>query len=84
MTREEVRQIVTVMEGTPLLIVKILYGSGLRVMEAVRLRIQDVDYAMKHICVRSGKGTKDRVTTFSGTTPRSDSRHYCRKSSIAR
>ncbi len=64
MTREEVRQVVAVMEGVPQLIVKILYGSGLRVMEAVRIRVQDVDYGMKQICVRSGKGAKDRITTF--------------------
>jgi integron integrase len=67
MTREEVRQVITIMEGTPQLIVKIIYGSGLRVMEAIRLRIQDVDYNMKHICVRSGKGAKDRITTFPET-----------------
>jgi len=67
LTREEVSQILTVMEGVPQLIAKILYGSGLRVMEAVRIRVQDIDYSMKHICVRSGKGAKDRITTFSGT-----------------
>jgi integron integrase len=67
MTREEVRQVITVMEGVPQLIVKILYGSGLRIMEAVRVRVQDVDYSMKQICVRSGKGGKDRITTFSET-----------------
>lgn len=65
MTREEVRQVITVMEGVPQLIVKILYGSGLRIMEAVRIRVQDIDYSMKQICVRSGKGAKDRITTFS-------------------
>jgi integron integrase len=67
MTREEVRQVITVMEGVPQLIVKILYGSGLRIMEAVRIRVQDIDYSMKQICVRSGKGAKDRITTFSET-----------------
>ena len=67
MTREEVRQVITVMEGVSQLIVKILYGSGLRVMEAVRIRVQDIDYQMKHINVRSGKGAKDRITTFSET-----------------
>lgn len=67
MTREEVRQVVTSMEGVPQLIAKILYGSGLRIMEAVRIRVQDVDYNMKQICVRSGKGAKDRITTFPET-----------------
>ena len=64
MTREEVRQIINLMEGTPQLIVKILYGSGLRIMEAVRLRVKDIDYQMKQLTVRSGKGAKDRFTTF--------------------
>ncbi len=64
MTRDEVRQVITIMEGVPQLIVKILYGSGLRIMETVRLRIQDIDYRMKQISVRSGKGAKDRITTF--------------------
>ncbi len=64
LTRDEVKKIINIMEGVPQLIVKILYGSGLRVMEAVRLRVQDIDYSMKHITVRSGKGAKDRITTF--------------------
>ena len=64
MTREEVAQIIALMEGVPQLIVKLLYGSGLRIMEAVRLRVQDIDYGLKCITVRSGKGAKDRVTTF--------------------
>ena len=52
------------MEGVPQLIVKLLYGSGLRIMETVRLRVQDIDYELKCLVVRSGKGAKDRVTTF--------------------
>ena len=67
MTREEVRQMITIMEGTPQLIVKILYGSGLRIKEVVRLRVQDIDYALKKLTVRDGKGNKDRITTFPGT-----------------
>ncbi len=57
-------EIINVMEGTPQIIVKILYGCGLRVMEAVRLRVQDVDFSMRQVSVRSGKGRKDRFTTF--------------------
>lgn len=64
MTREEVAQIIALMEGSPQLVVKLLYGSGLRIMEAVRLRVQDIDYNFKQITVRSGKGAKDRVTPF--------------------
>ena len=64
LTREEVALVISLMEGTPQLVVKLLYGSGLRIMEAMRLRIKDVDFAMKQVTVRSGKGDKDRVTTF--------------------
>ena len=44
------------------LIVNLLYGSGLRLMECLRLRVKDIDFAAKHIIVRDGKGFKDRVT----------------------
>ncbi len=64
LTRDEVRQIIHLLQGPSQLIVKLLYGSGLRITEAVRLRVKDIDYQMKHITVRSGKGAKDRVTTF--------------------
>ena len=67
MTREEVHQVIDIMEGIPQLVVKLLYGSGLRIMEAVRLRVKDIDYKMKQLTVRSGKGAKDRVTTFPQT-----------------
>lgn len=52
------------MEGTPQLAAKMLYGSGLRITEAIRLRVKDIDFDYKTITVRSGKGDKDRVTTF--------------------
>ena len=64
MTREEVARIIALMEGTPQLVVKLLYGSGLRILEALRLRVQDIDYEFKQLTVRSGKGARDRVTPF--------------------
>jgi integron integrase len=64
LTREEVMKIIPLVEGVPQLVVKLLYGSGLRIMEATRLRVQDVDFQMKQVTVRSGKGDKDRATTF--------------------
>src|SRR5919204_3268594 len=67
MTREEVATVLSLMEGTPQLVAKLLYGSGLRIMEAVRLRVKDIDFAMKQLTVRSGKGDKDRFTTFPAT-----------------
>lgn len=48
--------------GTHWLIASLLYGSGLRLMEAVRLRVKDVEFARREIVVREGKGAKDRVT----------------------
>lgn len=65
LTREEVSRVLAFLERVPQLVVKLLYGSGLRIMEAVRLRVKDVDFELKEILVRSGKGDKDRVTTFS-------------------
>lgn len=64
---DEVKQILPRLDGVAQLVVKMLYGSGLRITEAVRLRVQDVDFDYKQITVRSGKGDKDRVTTFSAT-----------------
>jgi integron integrase len=64
MTREEVAAVLSLMDGTAQLVAKLLYGSGLRIMEAVRLRVQDIDYQMKQLTVRAGKGDKDRFTTF--------------------
>lgn len=50
------------LHGTHRLMAELLYGSGLRLMECVRLRVKDVDFAYAHIVVRDGKGGKDRVT----------------------
>jgi len=67
MTREEVAAVLSLMDGTAQLVAKLLYGSGLRIMEAVRLRVKDLDYQMKQLTVRAGKGDKDRFTTFPAT-----------------
>jgi integron integrase len=61
-TREEVGQILAKLDGTSLLIASLLYGAGLRLLEALRLRVKDVDFGMQQIIVRDGKGEKDRVT----------------------
>jgi integrase len=71
MTRDEVATVLSLMEGTPPRVAKLLYGSGLRSMEAVRLRVKDMDFAMKQLTVRSGKGDKDRFTTFPRRSSRS-------------
>jgi integron integrase len=62
LTREEALSIVGCMSGTAQLMTKLLYGSGLRLTECVRLRVKDLDIAQRQIIVREGKGEKDRVT----------------------
>src|SRR4051794_765242 len=64
LTVEEARNVIVNMFGPAQLVVKLLYGSGLRLMEALRLRVQDVDFGMKQITVRDGKGAKDRYTVL--------------------
>jgi integron integrase len=59
---EEVMEILDAMSGVFQLITKILYGCGLRGIEAMRLRVNDIDFALNQIMVRDGKGRKDRVT----------------------
>ncbi|MCB0078165.1 MAG: integron integrase [Anaerolineales bacterium] len=62
LSREEVQLVLRELSGLPLLVVKLLYGSGLRLSESLRLRVKDVDFAQKMVVVRDGKGFKDRVT----------------------
>ena len=62
LTSSEVRLILSHMQGTWWLMANLLYGSGLRLMECVRLRVKDIDFEMRQIVVRDGKGFKDRVT----------------------
>jgi integrase len=64
LSSEEVRRVIALMSGPPQLVVKLLYGSGLRLMEALRLRVKDVDFERLQVTVRSGKGDKDRYTTL--------------------
>lgn len=67
LTREEVRAVLDELDGEAWLMASILYGSGLRLMECLRLRVQDVDFARGEIAVRGGKGNKDRVTMLPET-----------------
>lgn len=62
LTREEVQSVLARLDGTVWLIASLLYGSGMRIMECLRLRVKDVDFARHEILVREGKGFKDRVT----------------------
>src|SRR5438552_17454825 len=60
LTRDEVRRVLECLEGTPRVIVLLLYGAGLRLLESAQLRITDIDFATNQLVVRSGKGAKDR------------------------
>ena len=63
------------LHGTPRLMATLLYGSGLRLLECCRLRVQDLDFGMSQIVVRSGKGAKDRVTLLPAVAKRALTRH---------
>lgn len=64
LNRPEVQKVLDNMKGTGLLVCTLLYGSGLRISECLRLRILDIDFSYNQIMVRSGKGLKDRVTVL--------------------
>jgi integron integrase len=62
LSREETRAVLAQLPGVYWLIGTLLYGGGLRLMECLRLRVQDIDFSYSRIAVREGKGGKDRVT----------------------
>jgi integron integrase len=62
MTREEVKVVLAALAGDKWLMASLMYGAGLRLMECLRLRVQDIDFARNEILIRDGKGAKDRIT----------------------
>jgi len=64
LTTDEVRALLAQFEGTKWIIYALLYGTGMRIMECMRLRVKDVDFAYKQILIRDAKGNKDRVTVL--------------------
>lgn len=62
LSQSEVTQVLAAMSGVAGLIAKLMYGGGLRVMEMLRLRVQDIDVANGYLIVRDGEGGKDRAT----------------------
>jgi integron integrase len=61
-TREEAGKVIEQLDGDYKLMVLLLYGAGLRLIECLRLRVQDIDFGYNQIIVRNGKGEKDRLT----------------------
>ncbi len=64
MTREEAKAILTGLSGDRWLMASLMYGAGLRLMECLRVRVQDIDFSRNEILVRDGKGAKDRITVL--------------------
>jgi integron integrase len=62
LTKDEVRQVLAMLSGEYRLMAQLLYGSGLRLMECLRLRVKDLDFAQGQLIVRDGKGMHDRIT----------------------
>lgn len=64
LTKEESQQLLAALTGTYQLVAKLLYGSGLRLIECLRLRVKDIDFKQHQVVVRDDKGAKDRVTVL--------------------
>ncbi len=64
LTRQEVESVLRYLKGDNWLMAALMYGSGLRLMECLRLRVKDVDFGYQQILIRDGKGQKDRVVPF--------------------
>jgi len=66
LTRAEVRGVLGQLSGVPRLAASLIYGSGLRLLECLQLRVKDVDFGQRQLMVRGGKGDRDRVTVLPG------------------
>lgn len=67
LTAEEVRSVIAQLSGSSRLVVQLLYGSGLRLLEALQIRVKDVDFARHELTIRDPKGKHDRTTTLPQT-----------------
>lgn len=82
LTKAEVRVVLGLMHGTQRLVATLLYGSGLRVLESLHLRIKDVDLASHQLLVRRGKGGKDRMTMLPTAADRAIKAHLQRVKAV--
>lgn len=64
LTEREVRELLLQMNGTMWLVASLLYGTGMRLLEGLRLRVKDVEFSRREIIIREGKGNKDRITVL--------------------
>jgi integron integrase len=79
LNRSEVSQVLERMDGTYGLMARLLYGTGMRLMECVRLRVKDIDFGQREILIRDGKGAKDRVTMLPETLIRALQEHLAKR-----
>ena len=86
MSSQEVRDVLAHLEGVQLVVAKLLYGCGLRISEAVRLRVKDIDFDHRLIEIHKSKGDKSLVVTFDDTMPQSSAhlryRYWLGKDSV--
>ena len=82
MTREEVKTVLAHLTSDKWLMASLMYGAGLRLMECLRLRVQDVDFSRNEITVRDGKGAKDRVTMLPDSLKEPLRRHLVKVKTI--
>jgi integron integrase len=75
MTREEVKSVLCHLTGDKWLMASLMYGAGLRLMECLRLRVQDIDFSRNEITIRDGKGAKDRITMLPESLKQALGRH---------
>jgi len=68
LSRDQVAAVLSRLEGIPQLVVLLLYGTGMRILECLRLRVQDLDFDLGHITIRNPKGGRDRVTMLPDST----------------
>lgn len=78
LTQDEVREVLACLKGVPRLMAQLIYGTGMRVMECMQLRVKDVDFRARIITVRSGKGGKDRTVPLPRQLDASLSQHLVR------
>ena len=77
LTHSEIDQLFQAMQGTNLLMARIIYGCGLRLAECVSLRIKDIDFEREAVTVRAGKGDKDRETVLPSSIKKDMKDHLC-------
>ena len=75
LNRDEVTRVLALAHGTSGLVLRLLYGTGMRILEALRLRVKDVDFSRREIVIREGKGFRDRVTMLPESLSHDLARH---------